>query len=123
MSRTSFDVDPTRAAQARISAGLTQALAADELEINRVTMNKIENGKARVSLDLLERMAQRYGRSRAWLIGEPEAEDEIEASRERIANALSLISQGFEELVPVLNDRVREAREAQEFLTPPLVRS
>lgn len=113
-SRFAYTVDPVRAAQARAAKSLTQADAADLLRVNRVTLNKIENGRANVSLELLERMTELYDRSRDWLLGNDEALDPIEAGRKRIAAALEQISAGFEDLNEVLGDRVREAREVQQ---------
>lgn len=112
MGRRSYRVESARAGQARQNKGLTQAAAAEDLSINRVTLNKIENGHANVSLELLERMARLYACSREWLIGEPEAVDEVEIDRERIANALSSIRDGFEALDAVLAGRLREAADA-----------
>jgi transcriptional regulator with XRE-family HTH domain len=112
MARTGYTIDGVRAAQARVACGLaTQEQAAAELHVNRITLNRIENGHAKVSLELLERMAGRYGRSREWLQGEPEHVDELELGRARLAVALAKISEGFEELTGVLNDRAREARD------------
>jgi transcriptional regulator with XRE-family HTH domain len=104
VSRQSYTVDPVRAAQARIEKRLSQVSAASALGVNRVTLNKIENGKANVSLDLLERMAGEYGRSRDWLLGKDDV-DPVAANRDRISKALQKIAEGFEELdlVNVLN--------------------
>lgn len=110
MKRQSYTVDPHRAAQARLAVGLTQAEAADDLGVNRVTLNKIENGKANASLDLIERMAARYTRSREWLLGQDHA-DPVLVNRDRIARALGKIAEGFEELglVEVLNGQAHLA--------------
>lgn len=111
MGRTSYSIDPDRAGKARTAAGLTQQQAADELGVNRITMNRIENGRANASLELLERMAARYGVSREWLLGEDAAVDPIEVAREHVAEALAKIGDGFEELTDVLdtlNERARE---------------
>lgn len=111
-----YRVDPVRAAQARLDKKgtdgrpLKQAAAAKLLGIHPVTLNRIENGKARVSLELLERMVKLYGQTRAWLLREPETVDAVEASRERIANALCQIGIGFEELTAVLNAQLPSAK-------------
>lgn len=113
MSRQSYFVEPARAAQARMAAGFpVQADAADALRVNRVTLNKIENGRANVSLELLERMTSLYGKSREWLLGEPEQVDAIELGRERLATALAKINAGFEDLTDLVDTLNREAREA-----------
>lgn len=122
MARTSYFVDPVRVAQARTAAGFdVQAAAADALGVNRVTLNKIENGRANVSLELLERMTALYGRSREFLLGEPERVDAIEAGRETLAIALAKISDGFEalnDLVETLHERAREAAPDLERVAP-----
>lgn len=112
MKLGSYTPDRVRVAQARMDKGLKQAEAADALHVNRVTLNKIENGRANVSLGLLERMTGLYGCSREFLLGEPEQVDAIESGREALANALAQISAGFEtlnDLVETLNGRAREA--------------
>lgn len=114
MARPGYTIDGARAGQARSACGLTQEQAAKDLGVHRITVTKIENGSAKVSLDLLERMSGRYGRSREWLLGEPESVDELELGRERIALALAKIGEGFEELTSVLNARAREERERDE---------
>lgn len=117
MSRSGHTVDPVRVAKARIATGLKQAEAADALGVNRVTLNKIENGRAKVSLDLLERMTALYGRSREHLSGEDEEPDPVEAASLKVAAALSKISEGFDDLNEVLTGRVREAREVMEVIS------
>lgn len=111
-------VDPVRAGQAReafrdkAGARLSQVAAARRLGVHPVTLNKIENGKANCSLELLERMSKLYGRTREWLCGENDPVDEVEAAREKFALALSSIGEGFEqltELVDVLNQRAAGA--------------
>src|SRR4051812_5811641 len=112
MKPGSYTPDPVRVAQARMDKGLKQAAAADALHVNRVTLNKIENGRANVSLELLERMTKLYDRSREWLLGEPEQVDPLELGRERLASALSKINDGFEDLtnlVDTLNGAAKQA--------------
>lgn len=112
MARTSYTIDGARAGQARTALSMTQADMADALGVNRVTMNKVENGRANVSLEFLERLSELTGRSREWLLGEPEQVDAIELGREQLAAAFAKISAGFEtlnDLVATLNDRAREA--------------
>ncbi len=115
----SYQVDGARVGQARqavVKDGrpLKQVEAAELLGLHPVTLNRIENGKARVSLETLERIAALTGRTREWLLGEPETIDPLEAGRGRLANALAQISAGFEELNDVLAQQVRAAREAVE---------
>jgi len=106
MGRVTYTPDKTRVAQARLAAGFAvQADAAQSLGVNRVTLNKIENGRANLSLDLLERMADLYGCSRGFLLGLDDQVDPVLVNRDRIAKALAKIAEGFEELelVDVLN--------------------
>lgn len=79
----------------RVSADdlvMTQGELADLVGVHRVTLNKIEGGSARVSLDLVERLAAALGRTREHLLGEPETIDQFELARERMANALAEFS-------------------------------
>jgi transcriptional regulator with XRE-family HTH domain len=114
MARPGYTVDQVRVAQARVSSNLSQGEAADALNVNRVTLNKIENGRANVSLDLLERMSVLYGCSREWLQGEPEKLDEVELGRERFSNALATMAEGMEQLIAALDPLLRLADRAAE---------
>lgn len=51
---------------------ITQAEMASRLGIHWVTQSNIENGKALVSLELVERIADVTGASRSDLLGEPD---------------------------------------------------
>lgn len=105
-----------RVAQARIALvgeggrQVTQDELADLVAIHRVTMNRIEAGTARVSLDVLERLSVVLGRSREWLLGEPDPIDELALARDRVASALAKIGEGFEDFtgaVDLLYERAR----------------
>ena len=48
---------------ARERAGVTQAQAADQIEVARTTLVAIESGKRRVRMEELRRLAQSYGES------------------------------------------------------------
>lgn len=117
--REGYVVDGVRLAQARqaLPAGggkpVTQADFAALIGVHRVTLTKIENGDARVSLDLLERIVAKTGQSREWFLGAPEQVDPVEESRLQVGAALAKIAAGFEELTDVLGDRVREAAAAK----------
>lgn len=111
MARTSYPIDGARVGQARLALGLTQTELADRIGVHRVTMTKIEGG-APVSLETLEALSVELVRSREWLCGEPDQVDEFDLARERIANAMSKIADGFEdfqEAVIVLEERARHA--------------
>lgn len=95
---------------------LSQTQAAHRLDVHPVTLNRIENGKANVSLELLERMCALYGCTRPFLLGEPEQVDPFDAAKAQVAAALGEISDGFEKLADVveaLNEQAREAAAGQ----------
>lgn len=99
---------------------MTQGELGDLIGRNRVTVNKIEAGAARVSRETLERLSVVLGRSTEWLLGEPEQVDEFEIARERLASAAGKIADGFQEVGLVL-DLVKRAREAGVLAEPPEV--
>jgi transcriptional regulator with XRE-family HTH domain len=103
VARTGYIVDGARVGQARQEAGFTQTDLAARIGVHRVTMTKIEN-RAPVSLETLERLASALGRSREWLLGEPEQIDEFELAREKMASAL----ESFSEAVDLLQRRIRD---------------
>jgi len=111
---TGLEVAPHRVAQARAALTdergkpMSQAEFARVLGIHGVTLNRIENGKANVSLDLLERIAEKTGRSRAWLMGEPEPDDEFAQRSAQLAEAMAQIASGFE----LMNDLMLRLAEA-----------
>lgn len=105
-----------RVAQARLALTgedgrqVTQDELADLVGVHRVTMNRIEAGTARVSLDVLEGLSVALGRSREWLLGDPELTDELALARDRVASALAKIGEGFEDFtgaVDLLYERAR----------------
>lgn len=112
-----FAIDSVRAAMARMAIEvdgkpLTQVEAARRLGVHQITLNRVENGKSPGSAELLDKMVELYGRSREWLLGEPEQTDDFELARERMANAMSKIGEGFEDFaaaVAALEARARQA--------------
>lgn len=66
---------------------ITQAEMASRLGIHWVTQSNIENGKALVSLELVERIAEVTGASRSELLGEPEDAEAALLSRPGISGA------------------------------------
>lgn len=97
-ARTGLLLDGSRVGRARGELDLTQIALASRCDISRITLNRIENGKQRVSLETVERLAQELGRSREWLQGLPETIDPVEQARARVAKALDMLGQGFEDL-------------------------
>ena len=107
--RAGYVADGLRIAKARQALGLTQADFAERLEIHRVTLTKIENSDAKVSLELLERLVMLTGRSREWLLGQPEQVDPVEQNRQRVGAALAKMADAFDELAELtdtLNSRL-----------------
>lgn len=75
---------------------MKQGELADLCGLHRVTMTKIEGSNARVSLDVLERLAAAVGRSREWLLGEPETIDDFELARAKMNHVLEEFSQAVD---------------------------
>jgi transcriptional regulator with XRE-family HTH domain len=114
MARRGHDVSGLRVAQARQARGLTQDDLAGITGIHRVTITKIENGQAKVSLEALEKLASALERSREWLLGEPENVDEHELARERIGNAMHQLGEALEDIIDVLYGGVTDAKQKTE---------
>ena len=55
---------------ARDMAGLSQAQAAGLLGLHRPSISELEAGRRRVSVDELKHLAEIYGVSTSWLLGE-----------------------------------------------------
>jgi transcriptional regulator with XRE-family HTH domain len=111
MPRVSYQPDGLAIAKRRTALGLSQEALAARCGVHRVTIANIENGRYRVSTELLDCLAGELGVTREHALGLPEQIDTVEAERRRIARAMASISDGFEELTAVLNDRVREERD------------
>lgn len=115
-ARRSYLLDGQRVAKARLGLPreggrpISQQDLADRLEINRVTLARIEGGVAPVSLELLERLSRELGRSREWLLGEPDVIDEFERARALMASSLT----SFSEALDLLNARLGDAAPAAE---------
>lgn len=114
-ARTSYLLDGERVARARVALPVGEdgrQVSQDDLGglvgIHRVTVTRIENGKAPVSLEVLERLSQVLGVSRSWLLGEPEQVDELERAREKMARSLA----EFSDAVDLLAGRLQTAAPA-----------
>lgn len=95
---------------------MRQSEFAELIGVHPVTMNRIENNKAKVSLETLELLCEQLSRSREHLMGLPEEIDELNSARDRVAKALSKLADGyadFGEAVEALNDRVKEIADAR----------
>jgi transcriptional regulator with XRE-family HTH domain len=80
MGRFGHRVDGLKVARARESLGgnglrVTQAEFARRLGVHVITLNRIENNKARVSLDLLERIADQTGKQRDHFLSDDDDEE------------------------------------------------
>src|SRR5690242_15760418 len=114
MAREGYEIDGARVGRAREAAGISQQALGDRCHLHRVTVTRIENGQARVSLDVAERLARELGCTREWLLGEPDNVDEFDQARERVANALSKIGAGFEDFTEAVDElyaRVSQSRD------------
>lgn len=77
-----YEVNGLRVARARLALAdkPSQAVFAERVGIHWVTQSKIETGKAKVSLDLLERIAAETGESREHFLASADEDDEEAAS-------------------------------------------
>ena len=73
---------------------------ADRLGIHWVTQSNIENGKAKVSLELLERISRETGRTRDYLLGSDDEDEEP---------SLSFLA--HDDVLDALDFAIRAARE------------
>lgn len=99
-----IQLDGVRVAQARQKLPgfngrtyLRQTEFADQIGLHPVTLNRIENNKTNVSLELAERLANALGVTREWLQG---ADDPYELARVKMGQALA----DFNEAVDLLKN-------------------
>ncbi len=78
-----------RLREAREYIGLLQEDVAAALDIPRASVSAIESGKRRVSSLELRRLGRLYRRPVAWLLGEEDAEVDMDAPLYRATAALS----------------------------------
>ncbi len=71
-----------RLKEARVLAGLSQAQAADKLELQRPAISEIEAGKRKVSADELILFANLYKVDTSWLLHQENEDDLKFAARE-----------------------------------------
>lgn len=71
-----------RLKEARILAGLSQAQAADKMELPRPSISEIESGKRKVSADELVQFSNLYKVDTSWLLHEENDDDLKFAARE-----------------------------------------
>lgn len=101
MAPTGHRVDGLKIARARLAMtdrrtgqSIKQAEFARRLGIHPVTMSNIENGKANVSLDLLERIATETGEKRDHFLDTGDTdEEESEAMRALVRSFLRVMQQ------------------------------
>lgn len=77
---------------ARELAGLSQAQAAELLDVHRPTISEMEAGRRRVASEELAQLAEIYGVSAAWLLGE--------GGTEGLDQSLQLAARELERLAP-----------------------
>lgn len=65
-----------RLKEARVLAGLSQAQAADKLDLQRPAISEIEAGKRKVSVEELVQFADLYKVNTSWLLLREEENDE-----------------------------------------------
>lgn len=73
MSADVYQAIGERLKGAREALGLSQAQVAQHLGVNRVQISYYENGKREIDMDTLIKLADLYGYSRAYFLGDGEA--------------------------------------------------
>lgn len=68
-----------RLREARKLAGLSQAQVAELMDLHRPSISEIEAGRRRVDTEELARLAELYGVSTSWLLGEEDEEVGLKA--------------------------------------------
>ncbi len=97
----------SRLRAARDQAGLSQGQVAQILKLQRPAVTEIEAGRRRVTADELKKMAEIYGVSVVWLLGE---DNETDPSVELAARELAKLDKdGLETVLQLL----RTLRKAQ----------
>lgn len=66
-------------------AGLTQGQVAKSFDWHRPTVSEIEAGRRRVSAEELATLADLYGVSLSWIVGEDDADSSLAADRVELA--------------------------------------
>lgn len=112
-NRSGVELDAVRVGRARTELGLTQEQLALAAGVSRLTVNRIENGRTRVSLETVERLAVVLRQSRAWLQGLPETIDPVERARFQVSEALEKLAAGFNDLNDALTLEVQIAKNAK----------
>ena len=69
----------------REMAGLTQSQVAKNLDWHRPTVSEIEAGRRRVSVEELTTLAEMYGVSVPWVVGEDDEDSSLAADRVKLA--------------------------------------
>lgn len=80
---------------ARQLSGMSQAQVASKLGLHRPSVTEIEAGRRKVSADELAALAEMFGVSLAWLVGQGDRQLSIEDSRmELVARELARLDPG-----------------------------
>ena len=109
---------------ARERAGLTQAQAAEEIEIARTTLVAIESGQRRVRMDELRRLAHSYGES-VNVLARPDAPhvDLLQRFRPRFRQAAGSKGSALRQAAEVLSNLAKAEVELEGVLGIARVRS
>ncbi len=91
---------------ARDQAGLSQGQVAQLLKLQRPTITEIEAGRRRVTTDELKKLAEIYGVTVVWLLGE---NNETDPSVELAARQLARLDKGDLETVLQLLRTLKKA--------------
>ena len=74
-----------RLREARRLAGLSQGQVARLMDVHRPTISEIEAGNRRVSAEELQRLAELYDVSPAWILGKNAETDDVHDARVQLA--------------------------------------
>lgn len=82
----------TRLKEARVLSGLSQAQAADKLELQRPAISELEAGKRKVSAEEIIQFANLYKVDTAWLLNGDELDEHMDEQLKFAARELSKLS-------------------------------
>lgn len=112
-----MDFQPHRLREAREALTdrgrrVTQDRFAELVGVSKRSPGRWENGESEPRMVQLTRISEVTGRSIGFFFGEPELTDPLDQARSQIADALTQIGEGFDELADVVETLNEEARTA-----------